>query len=197
MGRVIPVSRERPFDRPSPVGDSSPALIAHMLGEFLVGTQSVLLGGVLAPKELPVPLRTLLHEAVAIGKIGAAWFTNRGPMAAWADYDRDQSVRVRAHVLLIDWCQLPDVHHNGWWHCNRRTEGGAVDLRHSRSPCASSRFRGEARAAAGDPRSGELSRRAPRIKPVARPLIAQRHFVLGVVTQALYVGAQVGIGAFS
>lgn len=30
----------------------------------------------------------------------------------------------------------------------------------------------------------------------ARPLIAQRHFVLGVVTQGLYVGAQVGIGAF-
>ena len=28
------------------------------------------------------------------------------------------------------------------------------------------------------------------------PLIQQRHFVLGVITQALYVGAQVGIGAF-
>jgi FHS family L-fucose permease-like MFS transporter len=29
-----------------------------------------------------------------------------------------------------------------------------------------------------------------------RPLRQQRHFVLGVVTQALYIGAQVGIGAF-
>lgn len=29
-----------------------------------------------------------------------------------------------------------------------------------------------------------------------RPLIRQRHFVLGVLTQGLYVGAQVGIGAF-
>ncbi len=30
----------------------------------------------------------------------------------------------------------------------------------------------------------------------ARPLRAQRHFVFGVITQALYVGAQVGIGAY-
>lgn len=30
----------------------------------------------------------------------------------------------------------------------------------------------------------------------ARPLRAQRHFVFGVITQALYIGAQVGIGAF-
>jgi FHS family L-fucose permease-like MFS transporter len=30
----------------------------------------------------------------------------------------------------------------------------------------------------------------------ARPLASQRHFVFGVVTQALYIGAQVGIGAF-
>jgi FHS family L-fucose permease-like MFS transporter len=31
---------------------------------------------------------------------------------------------------------------------------------------------------------------------VLRPLIRQRHFVLGVATQALYISAQVGIGAF-
>jgi FHS family L-fucose permease-like MFS transporter len=30
----------------------------------------------------------------------------------------------------------------------------------------------------------------------ARPLARQRHFVLGVATQALYIGAQVGIGAY-
>jgi FHS family L-fucose permease-like MFS transporter len=30
----------------------------------------------------------------------------------------------------------------------------------------------------------------------ARPLTRQRHFVLGVATQALYIGAQVGIGAY-
>jgi FHS family L-fucose permease-like MFS transporter len=30
----------------------------------------------------------------------------------------------------------------------------------------------------------------------ARPLRQQRHFVFGVITQALYIGAQVGIGAF-
>lgn len=32
--------------------------------------------------------------------------------------------------------------------------------------------------------------------PARRRLIGQRHFVLGVLTQGLYVGAQVGIGAF-
>ena len=29
-----------------------------------------------------------------------------------------------------------------------------------------------------------------------KPLIRQRHFVLGVITQALYIGAQVGVGTF-
>lgn len=37
---------------------------------------------------------------------------------------------------------------------------------------------------------------APESSAGPRPLWRRRHFVLGVVTQALYVGAQVGIGAF-
>lgn len=37
---------------------------------------------------------------------------------------------------------------------------------------------------------------APRVEGGGPSLWSQRHFVLGVATQALYVGAQVGIGAF-
>ena len=37
---------------------------------------------------------------------------------------------------------------------------------------------------------------SPSSSSTARPLWRQRHFVLGVATQALYVGAQVGIGAY-
>lgn len=39
-------------------------------------------------------------------------------------------------------------------------------------------------------------REAPSLVTAGKPLSARRHFVLGVLTQTLYIGAQVGCGAF-
>ena len=46
------------------------------------------------------------------------------------------------------------------------------------------------------PETGLADHGADEVGGVAKPLSQQPHFVWGVVTQALYIGAQVGIGAF-
>jgi FHS family L-fucose permease-like MFS transporter len=43
----------------------------------------------------------------------------------------------------------------------------------------------------GDPHAGEAASSGPAV-----PLLRQRHFVFGVITQAFYIGAQVGVAAF-
>jgi hypothetical protein len=107
-----------PSSLSSSIVDLSAAQIAHLLSEFLISTQTVTLHTrIERPEELPKVFQPSLREAVSRGKAWTAWSTDRGTMAAWATYDREQSALLRAHVLFIDWFRLPDVHHAGWWHC--------------------------------------------------------------------------------
>src|ERR1700730_9865106 len=44
-----------------------------------------------------------------------AWTTDAGVIIATGRYDPDQSRRLTAHVLLIEWWIPPDIHHVSWW----------------------------------------------------------------------------------
>jgi hypothetical protein len=100
------------------VGDASREELVRLLDAFLSGTQGVeLRSPISAFEELPDSFRTSLQRAAIVGQIWTAWSTDEGCVAAWGDYDREQSLRIRAHVLLIEWCRPPAEHHKSWWHC--------------------------------------------------------------------------------
>ena len=98
--------------------DASRAEVVSLLDAFLCGTQAVELRVRITDlKELPDFFRTHLERAQELGRIWTAWVTDEGPMIAWGNYDQEQSRRVRAHVLFVEWCLPPSEHHASWWYC--------------------------------------------------------------------------------
>jgi hypothetical protein len=45
------------------------------------------------------------------------WHSESGVYRAAATYEREQSLRLHAHVLLISWSLEPGESYQGWWHC--------------------------------------------------------------------------------
>jgi hypothetical protein len=94
------------------------AEVVSLLDAFLRGTQAVeLRTRIMDLKELPDWFRTHIEGAQKLGRIWTAWSTDEGHMIAWGDYDDEQSRRVRAHVLFVEWCLPPAEQHASWWYC--------------------------------------------------------------------------------
>jgi hypothetical protein len=45
----------------------------------------------------------------------AAWHTTQGRVIICATYLVEQSQRMKAHVLWLEWWIPPRIHHEGWW----------------------------------------------------------------------------------
>jgi len=75
-------------------------------------------------EELPETCRARVRGAESQGHAWAAWTTVRGVMVARGTYDLAGSMRLRAHLLVIDWFTLPGGHRSMWCYCypNRPTE---------------------------------------------------------------------------
>jgi hypothetical protein len=69
-------------------------------------------------ERLPEAHRERLQALETEPIIWVAWESNRGVVIATGNYDADQSRRVGAHVLMIQWWIPPDTHHAGWWRAN-------------------------------------------------------------------------------
>jgi hypothetical protein len=94
------------------------AEVVSLLDAFLAGTQAVELRMRIQDlKELPDWFRAHLERAQGLGRIWTAWSADNGYMVAWGDYDHEQSKRIHAHVLFIEWCLSPAEHHASWWYC--------------------------------------------------------------------------------
>jgi hypothetical protein len=98
--------------------DVSRAEIVSLLDAFLSGTQAVELRVRIKELEgLPDWYRAHVEHAQELGRVWTAWSTDEGHVIAWGDYDHEQSTRVRAHVLFIEWGLPPADHHASWWYC--------------------------------------------------------------------------------
>jgi hypothetical protein len=93
----------------APTGD-----MEALLGAYLVGTRGVTLGKRLDLTHLPEACLKYVLQAKSAGRVWVAWSTEKGPMAAWADYDGQRSERMRAHVLLVEWWDPLSGHHALW-----------------------------------------------------------------------------------
>jgi hypothetical protein len=48
-------------------------------------------------------------------RVSAAWRTTEGQVIICVTYHTEQSRRMRAHVLWLEWWIPPRTHHEGWW----------------------------------------------------------------------------------
>jgi len=93
--------------------------VETLLAGFLAGTQCVKLQArVLAIDDLPEECRQPVGAAASLGRAWTAWSTERGPMAAWGNYDIKASIQLNAYVLLVEWYVQPSGCHSIWCHCN-------------------------------------------------------------------------------
>ena len=77
-----------------------------------------------------------MQQAKTSGRAWTAWATERGPIAAWGDYHLEASMRLYAHLLLIEWSDVPTGHHSLWCYCDakRPTEWTIGRGRHGAAP---------------------------------------------------------------
>ncbi|SRR5258708_38311289 len=69
-------------------------------------------------ERLPPNHRERLQATAVEPIVWVAWQTSLGVVAATGRYDRDQSLCLGAHVMLIDWWIPPNTHHSSWWRAN-------------------------------------------------------------------------------
>ena len=69
-------------------------------------------------ERLPVAHRERFQAIATEPIIWVAWDSDQGVVVATGRYDSDQSRRVGAHVMLIEWWIPPNTHHSGWWRAN-------------------------------------------------------------------------------
>ena len=55
------------------------------------------------------------HDTNGGARVCTAWHTDRGRVIACATYQHEQSQRMKAHVLWLEWWIPPHEHHEGWW----------------------------------------------------------------------------------
>ena len=91
-------------------------LVGDLLTSFLIGALGLeLRANIQDLKKLPASHRLRIQSGIDGETVWVAWQTNVGPVAATGRYDHDQSRRLGAHVLLIEWWMPPDTHHRSWW----------------------------------------------------------------------------------
>lgn len=96
----------------------SPRPIEELLEAFVLGALGLNLEArILDVLNLPATHRGSTGISQSDQRDCAAWQTNRGPVSACGTYDYEQSQRLRAHVLLIEWWIGQHEHHKGWWYC--------------------------------------------------------------------------------
>jgi hypothetical protein len=89
--------------------------VESLLSAWLTGTQCVALRQQLtALADLPQACLKYVMAAQEAGRVWVAWSTELGPMVAWGDYDQQQSEKIRAHAMFIEWW-LPSSGHHGLW----------------------------------------------------------------------------------
>jgi hypothetical protein len=117
--------------------DLSRTDVENLLAGFLTGAVGVQLGTRLTDlNALPVAYRAHVRAAEASGRACTAWSTADGPIAAWGDYHLEASKRLYAHLLLIEWSEVPTGHHSLWCYCDpkRSTEWTIGRGRHGAAP---------------------------------------------------------------
>ena len=82
--------------------DVSPAGIEELLGHFVTAALGLTLDGrILDPSKLPPEHRGCLIDSMGRPRAWIAWHTDEGTVSACALYDRAQSARMNANVLLL------------------------------------------------------------------------------------------------
>jgi hypothetical protein len=100
-------------------------LVEDLLTSFLISALGLELHVNIDKLERLPPNHRERLQAIAVEPIvWVAWQTGLGVVAATGRYDRDQSLCLGAHVMLIDWWIPPNTHHSSWWRANpkRATE---------------------------------------------------------------------------
>ena len=94
------------------------AAMEELLHYFLCDAVGLTLTGrIEAARELPSAHRACAPDSTGKPRVWAAWQSSRGTVSAAVLCDREQSLRLGAHVLFISWWIGPQEHHEGWWHC--------------------------------------------------------------------------------
>jgi len=98
--------------------DSSRAAIEYFLESFVSAALGLSLEArIQDARKLPAGHRGCLTDSQNKPAVWLAWKTNQGPVSVCAEYENDQSRRMRAHVLWLAWWIAAREHHEGWWHC--------------------------------------------------------------------------------
>jgi len=98
---------------------ASPTTVEDFLEHFLLGALGLSLQARIHDLDsVPASHRSGLVDSQGVPRQWAAWQTDKGPVSGSAIYDHEQSQRIRAHVLFIEWWMVPYQHHQGWWHCD-------------------------------------------------------------------------------
>jgi hypothetical protein len=96
-------------------------LIEDLLTSFLIGALDLELHvNIEHLEELSASPQLQIKPGGDAELVWVAWRTNVGIVAATGRYDHDQSQRLSAHVLLIEWWIPPDTHHRNWWRADRQ-----------------------------------------------------------------------------
>jgi len=53
-------------------------------------------------------------------RVCTVWHTPQGQVVICATYSFENSKRMDAHVLWLEWWIPPDIHHEGWWRVERK-----------------------------------------------------------------------------
>ena len=105
--------------------DVSRATVEELLAYFASEALGLTLGARIHDDgDLSARHRAFLTKSESKSRVWVAWHTDKGPLSTFATYDREQAIRIGAHVLRIEWWVAPGEHYDGWWHCypNRRRE---------------------------------------------------------------------------
>ncbi len=99
--------------------DLSRSDMESLLAGFLTGALGMELRERLTDiAELPAACCALVRLAEESGHTWKAWSTPKGPVAAFGQYDLHGSIQLMAHIVLIEWWDVPNGHHALWAYCD-------------------------------------------------------------------------------
>jgi hypothetical protein len=115
-GAILAIKRSYTHSRRCVDLEVSLALMEELLESFVTaGLGLTLASRIREVTQLPELRLRSAKEPSDSARVCAAWQTNRDRLIICATYHAEQSRRMKAHVLWLEWWIPPQVHHEGWW----------------------------------------------------------------------------------
>jgi hypothetical protein len=120
-GTYCPIERSYSHSRRCDNLEVSRVLMEELLESFVTAALGLTLASRISDvSQLPELQLARNHDTNEGAWVCSAWHTDRGRVIACVTYHHEQSQKMKAHVLWLEWWIAPHEHHEGWWRCEAK-----------------------------------------------------------------------------